>query len=281
MTDARLPGRWLTDPSLEALSDRLWRVHTGALMWSAEEGTDGLIPRRTLRLLHPEIATADDAHALVDAGLWAVDGDEFQVLGWARSQTLAADIEHQRERNRQKQRAHRARLNAERSNAGVTDDVTGYVPGESLRQGEDRLGEASGSRVSISGTGRSEDNDEIVVSAIESRDALGATVLDIDGLFDRVWAEWPKKTSRKVARAKFEIATRRHPRGLDGLVDDVIAHGHAYRAHTPVDFVPMLSTWLNNERWDDPLASPRGGDTIVDRNAAVFARYLSPEGDTS
>ena len=68
MTDARLPGRWLTDPHLEALSDRLWRVHTGALMWSAEQGTDGLLPRRTLRLLHPEIATLDDAQALVDHG---------------------------------------------------------------------------------------------------------------------------------------------------------------------------------------------------------------------
>ena len=47
MTDARLPGRWLNDPTLDALTDRLWRVHSGALMWSNEHGTDGLIPRRT------------------------------------------------------------------------------------------------------------------------------------------------------------------------------------------------------------------------------------------
>ena len=42
MTDARLPSRWLTDPDLDALTDRAWRVHTSALMWSAEQGTDAM-----------------------------------------------------------------------------------------------------------------------------------------------------------------------------------------------------------------------------------------------
>lgn len=278
MTDARLPGRWLTDPHLEALSDRLWRVHTGALMWSAEQGTDGLIPRRTLRLLHPEIATADDARALVDAGLWAVDGDEFQVLDWARSQTLAADIEHQRERNRQKQRAHRARLNAERANRDVTDDVTGYVPGESQRLGEDRLGEASSSRDSISGTGHVADDDSIDISAIESRGAASVIVVDTDNVFECVWALWPKKTSKKVAAARFALAARRHPRGLHGLADDVAAHARAYQQHAhPVQYVPMLSTWLNADRWDDPLPGPRGHGSTLDQNASVLSRYASPE----
>lgn len=260
MTDARLPGRWLTDPHLEALSDRLWRVHTGALMWSAEQGTDGLIPRRTLRLLHPEIATPDDAHALVEADLWDAAGDEFQVLDWARSQTLAADIERQRERNRQKQRAHRARLNADRSSADVTDDVTGYVPGESQRLGEDRLGEASSCKVSISETVRVADDAASGVNATNPE-------------FDRVWSVWPKKTSKKTARAKFATAVNRHPRGARGLADDIAAHAHAYVQHAyPVQYVPMLSTWLNGDRWNDPLPGPRR-TSLVDQNASVLARY--------
>ncbi len=262
MTDARLPGRWLTDPHLEELSDRLWRVHTGALMWSAEQGTDGLIPRRTLRLLHPEIATLEDAHALVEAGLWDVAGDEFQVLDWARSQTLAADIEHQRERNRQKQRAHRARLNAERSNGDATDDVTGYVPGESQRLGEDRLGEASSSKVSISETVHVADDD-----AVSGVDATHPE-------FDRVWSVWPKKASKKTARAKFTAAAKRHPRGALGLAEDAAAHAHAYVQHAhPVQYVPMLSTWLNGDRWDDPLPGPRARTSGVEQNASVLARY--------
>ena len=122
---------------------------------------------------------------------------------------------------------------------------------------------------------------EIVIAAIESRDAPSAIVLDIDSVFARVWAEWPKTTSRKPARAKFEIAARRHPRGLHGLAEDVIAHGRAYRTHTPEQFVPMLSTWLNDERWDDPLASPRTDGSVADHNMAMLSRYLGPEGDTS
>lgn len=276
MTDARLPGRWLTDPNLEALSDRLWRVHTGALMWAAEQGTDGLIPRRTLRLLHPEIATPDDAAMLVAAALWAVDGDDFLVLDWERSQSLSAVIEHQRERNRQKQRAHRAR-----SNADVTGYVTGHVPGESLRQGQDRLGEASSSsKVSTSGTGQVADHDIDDVSAIENSDAPSVVVVDTDSVFERVWVLWPKKTSKKVAAAKFALVARRHPRGLHGLADEIAAHARAYEQHGhPPQFVPMLSTWLNGERWNDPLPGPRGAASAVDQNASVLSRYASPEGD--
>ena len=275
MTDARLPGRWLTDPNLEALSDRLWRVHTGALMWSAEQGTDGLIPRRTLRLLHPDVATTSDALTLVGEGLWAIEGDDFRVLDWEQSQSLDADVKRRRELDRERKRRQRTKVDVPRDGM---PDVPRDVPRESSRQGESE--DRSSSRVSISGSGHPADRDDDV-SVIESRDASCAVGLDIDGIFDSVWAEWPKKTSRKPAHAKFEIAARRHPRGLDGLVDDAIAHGRAYRAHTPVDFVPMLSTWLHNERWDDPLPTQRRGDTVADRNAAIFARYLGPEGDAS
>lgn len=278
MTDARLPGRWLTDPNLEALSDRLWRVHTGALMWSAEQGTDGLIPRRTLRLLHPDAATLADASMLVDADLWAVDGDGFRVLGWEHSQSLAADIEYQRERNRLKQRAHRARANAERSTRDVSGDVTGYVPGESLRTGESE--ESLSSEVSISETRDARDAEvveaEIVESPGSSPGHVEAGVVVDDDAFDRVWAMWPRKQAKKVARLKFAAAAKRHPRGEQGLVADAVDHARAYVQHGhPVQFVLMLSTWLNDDRWEDDLPGPRHERTsLADRNADVLARYV-------
>lgn len=146
MTDARLPGRWLNDPILLDLSDRLWRVHTGALMWSVEQGTDGAIPARTLRLLHPDGATPEDARGLITAGLWAAEGSAYRVLRWEQSQTLAAVVEHQRERNRLKNQALRDRERAKRAAAHehprVTGHVTGYVGGQD-RQGQARTGQAS------------------------------------------------------------------------------------------------------------------------------------------
>lgn len=148
MTDARLPGRWLHDPAMESLTDRLWRVHTGALMWSNDHGTDGLIPRRTLRLLHPDGATPLDGQGLVSAGLWASEGDGFRVLGWALTQSLAADVEHQRERNRLKNQTLRERERQKRTAAperspgmpAAPGHVTGHVVGQD-RTGQDRQGQ--------------------------------------------------------------------------------------------------------------------------------------------
>lgn len=135
MTDARLPGRWLTDPAFDALSDRLWRVHSSALMWSAEQGTDGLIPRRTLRLLHPEGADAADADALVEGRLWHAEGSDYRVSEWDRTQSLAADLERKRELDRERKRRQRAKEPVTRD--GMRDGMR-----ESPRLGEDRLGEA-------------------------------------------------------------------------------------------------------------------------------------------
>ncbi len=149
MTDARLPSRWLTDPQMDALTDRLWRIHTAALMWSAEQGTDGQIPRRTLRLLHPDGGTAADADELAAAGLWQVADTGYEVNGWARTQSLAVEVEATRAANRERQARHRARLAVTPAPAApvVTRDVTRDITGQSRRQGEARPGGVSSAHV--------------------------------------------------------------------------------------------------------------------------------------
>lgn len=139
MTDAHLPGRWLTDPRMDALSDRAWRTFTGSLMWSNEQGTDGEIPQRALRLLHPEGVDGPTAAELVAAVLWKPLDTGFQVLGWNKSQSLAIDVQWQLERNRTNQAAKRKR-DREKAQAGraVTGDVSDYAGGQD-RTGKDRL----------------------------------------------------------------------------------------------------------------------------------------------
>ena len=108
-------------------------------------------------------------------------------------------------------------------------------------------------------------------SAPHAENAVGIAAIDE---FDRVWSVWPKKASKKTARAKFTAAAKHHPRGAVGLADDATAHALAYVQHNhPVQFVPMLSTWLNGDRWDDPLPGPRGRTSGVEQNASVLARY--------
>jgi hypothetical protein len=146
MTDARLPCHWLHDPTLENLSDRAWRTYTGSLMWCAEHGTDGRIPMRSLRLLHPDGVDRDTAAALVTAGLWKHVHDGYEIPDWDAHQSLAVDVEWQRQRNRRKVADYRARERAKAARPeGVTGYVTGYVTdysGGEARRGEEEQNHA-------------------------------------------------------------------------------------------------------------------------------------------
>ena len=134
MTDAHLPGRWLNDPTLDLVGDQAWRIHTYALMWSNEQGTDGLIPLRTLRLLHVTGVQLAAVEELVRLGLWVKVGPDFQIVDWSKSQSLAVDVDWQRERNRANQKASRERERGKsrdrRSSPVFTDDVSGDVGGD-------------------------------------------------------------------------------------------------------------------------------------------------------
>lgn len=141
MTDARLPGRWLMNMKIAALSDRAWRVFTSALMWSNEQGTDGQIPPLALRFVYPadipssvidELIVAELAERRQDGG--------FNVRDWGKTQSPAAVVEHQRERNRLKVRAHRERKKSGDVTGDVTTDVTGYDSGHTPRTGQARTG---------------------------------------------------------------------------------------------------------------------------------------------
>jgi hypothetical protein len=134
VTDARLPGHWLNDWTLDGLSDRAWRTYAASLMWSAEQGTDGVLPEHAMRWLHPLGVDDETRSELVAAGRWEPLPRGFRVLPeWSTHQSLAADVEWQRERNRRKNKAARDRARTTQ----LPGHVTGHAGGEE-RQGEDR-----------------------------------------------------------------------------------------------------------------------------------------------
>jgi len=141
MTDSRLPGRWLTDDTMDSLSDRAWRTFTGSLMWSNEQGTDGAIPARSLRFLHPLGVDPPTTDELVAARLWARTKTGVQVRGWVEmGQETAAKVQQRREANRLKSSRHRAKKGPAYP-GDVTGDVTGVDEGQD-RRGQDRTGQA-------------------------------------------------------------------------------------------------------------------------------------------
>jgi len=68
----------------------LW-VRAGS--WCAQQLTDGAVPRTALAMLG---GRPRDAAALVDAGLWIVDGDGWRFHDWQTYQPTRAAVEADR-----------------------------------------------------------------------------------------------------------------------------------------------------------------------------------------
>ncbi len=141
MVDARLPAEWLGSIRIDNLSDRAFRVLAGALMWCNGQGTDGAVPDRYTKYLHPD---GDDPSAfdeLERAGLWERTPERFQLKGWSIDlrQSTAEEVSRYREAARRRQKAYRDRqrrtpfveptdLSETRSPTGdVTRDGTRHV----------------------------------------------------------------------------------------------------------------------------------------------------------
>lgn len=118
MVDARLPAGWLGSIRIDGLSDRAFRILAGALMWCNGHGTDGSVPTRYTKYLHPD---GDDPAAFEElerAGLWKHVDDGYQIVGWATAlrQSTAEEVERYREGARRRQKEYR-----DRQRATVTD----------------------------------------------------------------------------------------------------------------------------------------------------------------
>lgn len=111
MTDARLRSEWLGQMKFDDLSDKAWRVFTLGLMWSVEQGTDGFIPKRYLKTLHPDGEDASAFEEIRNAGLWLIGELGVQFLDWDGSlgQSTAEQIEAYKSNARKRQRAYRER----------------------------------------------------------------------------------------------------------------------------------------------------------------------------
>lgn len=139
MVDARLPARWLTSAEIDALPDKAWRVFTFALMWSNENHTNGIIPLRALRFLHPDGVDADTLRTLRDAGLLVPSTEGALVIpDWTTrmGQETAEAILSRLEQNRLRQQRHRD------SKRPIPEPVTRDVTRDVTRTPEERRGEA-------------------------------------------------------------------------------------------------------------------------------------------
>lgn len=136
MTDSRLRGEWLNSMKFDDLSDSAWRVFTSALMWCNENGTDGFVPTRYLKMLHPDGIKADAHAELVSASLWEQLPSGYRLQGWsgALGQSTANEVETYKANARERQQRWRDREREKKAKrVGFTDslrDVTRYETGD-------------------------------------------------------------------------------------------------------------------------------------------------------
>lgn len=156
MVDARLPAEWLGSIRIDNLSDRAFRILAGALMWCNGQGTDGSVPARYTKYLHPDGEDSAAYDELEQAALWTRTDDGFLLVGWSDDlrQSTAEEVKRYREGARLRQKAYRDRTRA--TSAGVdsqpdrtsqamrhvtrdtTRDVTANVGSGSIREAGER-----------------------------------------------------------------------------------------------------------------------------------------------
>lgn len=102
----------------------------------------------------------------------------------------------------------------------------------------------------------------------------------LSDLLDVLWMMWP--SSRRSTRKVVERALRTALKSADAptLIEAVKAHTDVWASwpESDVQYVPLLSTWLNQERWTGAVPQPRTGRQLspVDMGRAA-AELLAVE----
>lgn len=113
----------------------------------------------------------------------------------------------------------------------------------------------------------------------------------IDDAFAAVWDRWPsprrgttKKSGSAFRTALTAVGGLRNVRVILDAIDRDVAVWRTW-PRSDVQFIPLLSTWLNQERWQPSAAAlPRTSrETFAqqkqDNNLALLARYREGDGD--
>lgn len=108
-----------------------------------------------------------------------------------------------------------------------------------------------------------------------------APQLSIYDYFEMAWKAWPRSEGKQAAARAFASAAKKMRDGdtvrasAERLAAIVTRYAVAYNATTERAYVPHLSTWLNGERWTDPLPTAKGtmvpSHLVNDRPAAPSA----------
>jgi hypothetical protein len=202
----------------------LW---TMAGSWSADQGTDGLVPAH---MIEEWGASPMVVQWLVTSNLWVVepetDDSHFQFKNWDEYQPTSKELEHRRERNREKLRHWRER------NRVTGEDVTGLQDGTNQN-----------------------------VTPPPTRPVPTRPLKDssTDEEFDRWYAGYPRKEAKTNARKAF--AKARKSADMDILMASLEKYVASVKGKER-QYIALPASWLNAGRWEDEYA-PASKESLV------------------
>lgn len=219
--------KWLATP---IRARGLW-VTAGS--WSADQEQDGNVPRHVLPMLG---GTVRDASALVASGLWTASDAGWCFHGWAEFQPTREQKEADRSAARERMRAARERKAGKRA-----EDVR---PNNSeVRPQFERSSEDVRSTPTRPDPTRKEEKN--------------SSSSDVEAGFAEFWEHYPRKVGKAAAALKYRTALKKI------TPEDLLAAVIAYEADPnqppkeEIGAIPHPSTWLHQERWNDPPLPPR------------------------
>lgn len=131
----------------------------------------------------------------------------------------------------------------------------------------------------VAASGQNEGTNRPTVAAMEPpveppevREAA-APQLSIDDYFAMAWKAWPRSEGKQAAARAFASAVKKRRtltlkdgaawiptvrEAAEQLATIVTRYATAYNVTTERGYVPHLSSWLNGERWTDPLPVAKG-----------------------
>lgn len=252
--------KWM---SISLAAQGLW---TTAVAYSNTMRTYGKLEGHLLPLFR---GTPELAAELVDAGLWDVDGDGWQIHDWDDHQTSREHAE-----SVSAKRAAAGRKGGQKSRLKRQPDST-ETPLTSDSKQSAKQTEATPSKPKQEEEEEEEQEEqlsplppqggELLLSPEPPRKRSGARVYP--DAFEVLWSVWPKTgDTKRTAYTAWEKATRGSSRigpriSESELLEAVKRFAADPNLPGPAEnrFIPALSVWINQDRWENGPLPPRGG----------------------
>lgn len=263
----KVDDKFHSHPKIKRIPRRIRRAAIGlwtiAGSWCADYETDGAVPEYMLEEFDAE---PEEVAALVDAELWERTEDGVAFRNWGEFQPTRAQLDEKRAQTAERVQKYRQKKRQNHTEEALTSEdgnaVTGALVTQVKRSPRTRPVPVPDP---ITTTPPTPSDQLDLLDAPEPRKRSGARVYP--DAFEVLWSVWPKTgDTKRTAHTAWEKATRGTSRTAPRISESELLEAVKRFAADPNlpgpaenRFIPSLSVWINQDRWENGPLPPRGG----------------------